>query len=805
MIESNQFGDSFDKLLQLQFDKPAKKQRKEYGLELVKSMWSQVSTGYDGYYGKRSKEWKKNRAFANGVADHKEFMDLMNVDGNKSYMNIDWTLLKIIPRYKKNLIGGFMERQEEATVAATDVLSKSIRERQKQVAKYRMANSDKIKAMEQMGGMQLEEQTEDFSNDQEIEIFFEYDWKLPEETFFEETTWQIMLNSDYDTLKRTLLGDLIDTNMAVTRIERLVNDSSTPLNKVKVRRCKPERVIYNVFESPIGEDVTLIGEAYPMKISELRRQYPSTDEQTWFKLAKSSAQKGLNLIEPLSWIDTYISAYQRPYDDYSIMVFDFEVKVFDKDVYVTGKNKFGGTIFSKKNNGNYKEGEVEVISKEKLNIYKGCWAINTETMLGWGVAPNIIRPFQSGVDCFSNYSIVIPDNDGTLIPSVIERSIPCARAMILASLKIQQMMASMKPDGLSVDVSGMRDLDIGTGEELQPMQLMKIYDQTGRVYWDSSDLSGTGEDGGKQMPIQNIQTNGNVAQLNVLIGLYNFWLERLNDEIGTNKDAMGMQVAAKRGAKVSQNQIAAANLSVEYLYEFLLKLMEINCRKIALQLWDIIVLEGSQANGENLDATNLTFDVGVVMASSEQLEQDKQQMISEAVQAQLVTMEQAFKLRHIKNVKHCQMYLNAMSKQNRKQAQEDAQASSQQNAQIQQQSAQMKSQMDQQAAMFKAQADAAMEKSRGDQKARQELVAMVREVVVECAKQNIPLPENIKPLADMLIGSIMQQSAPQQVANEQEQQDQQEATAIPGQQPASQAPAEQMNVSPNSIQNQQPQ
>ena len=773
----------------MNFEKPSDKRRFEYGLQLAKSFWSNVSVGYNSYYRTRNANWETNRKYSNGKITHDEFVDKLGIEGNKSYINIDFTIAKILPKYKEALLGGWMDRDEIPSVKATDILSNQMKEREKLLARYRMENKDQIAQMEQVSGQKLEEGFIPKDKD-ELEIYYKTKYKLPEEAFFEKTIRQIFLNNNYENFKREVLSDELDTTFIISKIELNPSHSKTLSNRIKIVRCKPERCFYNIFESAIGEDISLVGQAYPLKIADARRMYPKVTEKQWYEIAQK-AQKGLVQAQPLSWYDTYIYSYIRPYDDYSFMVLDFEVKSIDKDYYVKTENQYGNTVVvpkkSKPNPKGDQQMKGEAIENERYNIYCGAYAIDTDIMLDWDIASNMIRPYQNGVDVFFNYTVTAANNDGTYQPSLMERGISNVKAMALYKLKIAQMVALMKADGVSIDVAGLDKVELGQGQSYSRMEIKKIYNQTGEVWWDSTDTTGTGLDGQRNPPITGLPNNGNVSQINSLIQLYNFELQNLNDEFGVNNDFLGGQVAAKRGAKVSDNQIQAANKATEYIYMHFLWHMSLVATKIGYKLWDIMVLEASdykEMAGINSDMIDTTFDIDIEMSSKSQEKAELNEMISIALQEKIISLSQAMQLRKMEDVKDAILYLEYAEKKaaERSQAQQDN--AIKQNAQVQQQSLQMKGQLDAMMEQSKAEREVKVEQARANGNAYEEMIKMVRDTYVESMKTGVPVPESIKPLVDALTQNVVKQSivkpaqeeqaAQQQAAQQQAMQQQQQ-------------------------------
>ena len=777
---------NYPEILKIQFDNILTKTNVKYGLNFFKSFWGQVQSGFNSYYQTRNKNWELNRRYANGLITHTEFVDLMGIEGNQSFINIDWTIAKILPKYKEALIQGYMDRDEEPTIKATDILSFKFKEYEKKIAKYRLKNKELIKKLEEASGVKLESGYIPEDED-DLEIYFKTKWRTPEESFMEKTIRQIFENNNiFGEFKRQTLIDCIETNIMVSKIEVINSYSKTLSNRIRIKRCKPERVFYNIFENALGNDISIIGETYSMTIAEGRRKYTKISEKQWFEIAKVTKQ-GLKQIDTLTWYDTYSTAYNRPYDDYSFLVLDAEIKVIDKNYYVKTENQYGNTVVvnkkGKPNPTGKQEMKGETIEDIKFNIYCGVWVIDTEIMLDWDIKENVIRPYQNGVDVFFSYTVCYPNANGFYQPALLERAISNVKAMALYKLKIQQLVSLMEADGSSVDIAGLSKISLGQGNTYEPLQLLKIKKQTGQVFWDSSDETGTGLDGQRTPPIQNFPNSGNVAQINTLIQLYNFELQNLNDELGLNNDFVGGSVPAKRGVKVNENQIQAANKATEFIYLHYLWYVSMIAQKITYKLWDIMVLESTEY--KNLakissDLIDTTFDAYITMSSKSDEKSKLEEMIKIALEQRIITLSQAMTLREYTDLKDAILFIQNAEKKSMEMMQKKAQSDIQMNAQMQQQSVQINKQGEAYLTQVKAQADAQVEKAKGDSKAYEELVKMVRDVYLEAIKTGKEIPPSILPIINSLSQNVINQSIikPQQqeeqAAQQQEQQQKEE-------------------------------
>jgi hypothetical protein len=784
---------NFAEILNFNFEQPARKKDPKYGLQLLKSLYKENSVT-DGYFIQRNNQWKINDQFAQGKLDALERLKLLGIENpDKSYVPIDPALLKVAPRYLQSLLGGFMNREERASVNATGVLSYQKKESRKIQAMFRMKNAAKIADMQAASGIEHEQGYTPQDQD-ELEWHYKIVDRLPEESGFEQRIDEVFENSDDENRKRELLSDLIKYNIAAEKV--VVNNSKTKslANRLGVRRCRPQRLIYNKFERPNGSDIRIIGEIYPMSISEGRKEYPNVSEQDWFKLAEK-ASKVSSPFNPILWNERYLTDYNRPYDDYKFMVLDSEVKTSDKDYYVKSVDNFGKDVLQKKK-GKPNPQFGETVVDEKYSIYAGIWAIDTDIMLSWGIAPNMIRPYQNGIDCYSSYSVVYPDADGTLIPSLLERGIPIIKSLIDTYLKIQQMKRTMRPDGVAVDISGLDDVDLGSGA-IGPMEIKKIYDQTGFLYWKRRIEDGVPNPEQNQIPYETIPNSANVAQINTLIGLYNFELQRLNDEWGTNPDALGQQVAARRGKQVNENQIAMANQATEYIYDFYLTLKKQTASKIAMKLWDITILESEDykemEDVDIKDLINQEFDVNIDFVPINQDRDWLDKSIEIALERQTISIGEATRIRNMDNIKDAELYLIKLEKKSQEAAAQAKQQDYKNNAQLQQASLQQKGQVDAQLIQEKANGDAMVITSKLELEGYNSIINMVSGMVQESMKTGTPIPANMQPVVDFVIQTTIAKGNPQPQgqAQDAQQESPQQEQAEPQQEPQPQEQAEQ--------------
>ena len=725
----------------------SKRDEKE-GLKVSKFLEKAFNSGY---FTARNKKFEKNRKFARGRQPMSEFLDLINVDGKEAFINLDMKAPAIAPKFIQVMIGGFMKRDEKIRVSAVDPISTERKKYEREEAEFRMNFGDEIRGIEEQSGVKLIPDNAYTPEDyEELELFFGSEHQLPEEIMFEKGITTVFDTNGWPVIKRKVLEDIIEVGIGCTKVQTNKN------GKITIKRVIPENLIYSFSDYDDFRDMSFIGEVVSLKITDVRNQYPNLDEQQIYEIAKKSK----NYTQSVKWEEKFRHNLDRPYDDWTVDVLDFEIKSLDSMIYQARINKFGNMIVERKDKEPQRIGDNKEIIKKDMNvIYHGVYVLRSDIMLEWGLQKNMIKPSVAKeiADVYFSYSIYMHENLDLMNMAIPERMETSIRQMTLAHLKIQQLIAKLRPSGLIIDIDALSDISLGQGKNVTPLELQRIYDQTGNIYYRRKGEDGDSVNG---VPITEAPNSGSVNQIQELIMVYNHYLDRLRDEIGVNEYREGSGVNPKLGLGVQQAQIAASNNATDFIYDAFLSVFTQTAFKSALLLYDSVIYGGKQykeyIKGSEIEGKE--FDVLIEALPDDAERQFLNQMVQTAISANAIDFEDAFKVRNIKNFKLAEMYLSKAKKKKIREEMQKAQANSQMNAQSQQQSI-----------MAKAQADAQLEQLQGDNKVRavatevdgkkelleQEFVQMALLKSFELGKD---LPDEIQSLVDSYMQKKQQEA-----------------------------------------------
>ena len=751
----------------------------DYGRKVAQNIYGTIY-GNQSYFWIRNNRFRKNRQIANGKIDMSVFLDRLEMNGKNNYVNINWKSIVIGNTIVSRLVGSWMNRREKINVTAVDPTSANIKKEIADEAEFVYQNKEILAQLQQESGIPVIPQDQFIAEDKEdLDLWVSEFNRLPE-----EIKYSLGINNIFDAngwnavLKHRILHDSAEVGLVCTYT--WMDDEG----QIHVDWIRPENAIYSYSDFADFRDTTYRGHISSMKISELRARYGKAgngnlSEEEIFKIAQFS--KEYQLTDKIKWMQDWNVAYLRPYDEWNIDLMNFEIRTLDSDGYTVTKTKKNGSTIIKKGKPEKLDDNQEYVEEKKWNIYKGVYCPNTKTMLEWGIKKNMIRPqdpkeMGDAEFSYSFYMYDLYDMRNVAVPEKIEEPI---EQMILARLKIQQMVSKMVPAGASIDVDALQELDLGLGDSVKPLDVQKIWEQTGKLYYRGRDAEGNRI----PVPINELANTGFAPQLQALIQLYQFHYQVLKDELGEDPNLMNQAAQPRVAASNIEASRQLANNATDYMYDAYLYVMEETGKKVACLL-NKSVTHGSKKyrdilRQEEVKDRNFLAKVQMLPTDLEIVKLEAMMNNSITANPQLVLYLDPFKIMRVakENVELAELYFRQAQKKYIKTEQEKAQTNSEQNAQIQQASMQAK-----------AQGDAALQSAQTQSRQKE----IVLQGLFDLAKAGIPVPSELQQVVSGVIQNFdvplemenqqMMQSIQQQQM-EQEQQMQQEGQAQQQEQP----------------------
>ena len=684
----------------------------DYGLKVARAIRHEWFSGTTSKYNSHKNNFHTLRLYARGEQPIQKYKNELSINGDLSYLNLDWKPVPIIPKFVDIVVNGMAQRNYEINCFSQDAygVSKRTEYMESMLRDIRARKFDQI-AMQQFD-IDLTENEPDKLPDteEELALHMQLNYKQAVEMAEEQALNVLMENSDYDLIRRRVLYDLTVLGIGATKTTFDFSSGA------KAEYVDPTDLVYSHTESPYFDDVYYIGEIKELPINELVKQFPSLSEEEIKELSDKYAY-------PLDYVTNR--------DKNKVQVLYFNYKTHMNDVYKLKKLATGADKVIKKddtfNPPKDKEGEFSKLERVIEVLYEGVYVIGADKLLTWKMCDNMMRTDSDFSNVKMNYQIVAPRIYEGRIESLVGRITSFADMIQLTHLKLQQVMARMVPDGVYLDVDGLAEVDLGNGTNYNPQEALNMFFQTGSVIGRSFTSEGDMNPG--KVPIQQISNGVNSGKLQSLITTYNYYLQMIRDVTGLNeaRDAS----TPDRNALVGVQKIAAANsnTATRHILQSMLYITAEVAECLSLRIADIIEYSPTKdAFIRALGAHNVAtldemselhlydFGIFIELLPDEEEKQLLENNIQAALAQQSIDLDDAIDLRNVRNIKLANQLLKVKrkKKQERDQAiqQQNIQAQSQANQQAQQAAAQAEVQKNQ----AKTQADAQLESTKNELK-----------------------------------------------------------------------------------------
>ena len=727
------------------------KKSAEFGKQICVDIWGKMN-GVSSYFWARNARFRKNRLAAAGKLDMSVFMDRLDFNGKTNYVNLDWKALQICGTIISRMVGRWMKRNEKIDVSAVDPVSISAKKEKEDDALFYYENKDMLQELQQQSGVPVIPKDQFVAEDKDDLDNWRTEFnRIPEEISYDLAVNEVLRkNGWFDVMKKKLLHDSAECGLVGTYT--WMDDEG----QIHVEWIKAENAIYSYTNYDDFRDTSWRGHIGSMKLGEIRAKYPEmcagqAGAELLWNIAGSS--KDWQYYDKIRFMLEWNVSIMMPYDDWNVDVMFLELKSFDSDGYTVTKTKKNNSTIIRKGKPEKLDDNQEYVEEKKWNIYKGVYIPVTNTLLEWGLKKNMIRPQdpkELGNAEFS-YSYYMYENyimRNVAVPEKIEQPL---EQMILALLKMQQLVAKMKPAGAAINVDAMQELDLGLANMSKPMDVQRIWEQTGNLYYRGRDAEGNAI----PVPITELANAGFIGQMQALIELYNFNYKVLTDQLGEDPNLPQLAAQPRVAAGNVDTSISITDDTTDHYYDAYKHCMEETAKKVACLL-NKSVSYGAKKYRELLkqdDVKGRDFQTAFRMLPNDAQLAMFQNMLNTAManNERLILYIDPFKLIKMcrENAELAFLYFKNGQKRYLRTEQQIAQQNSEQNAQIQQSSMEAK-----------AKGDSELKDKELNGKERLALVTGAFDLL----KTGNTLPPELQPV---LMGIIQNVSLPLMVENEQ--------------------------------------
>ena len=684
----------------------------EYGLKVAKAIeaeWFNIDRGFNRYRNHQN-DFHKLRLYARGEQSIQKYKDELSINGDLSYLNLDWKPVPIIPKFVDIVVNGIAERTYDIKAYSQDPFGVSQRTDYMKSIMKDMKTQEINDYVANAFGVDLYENDKEKLPDskEELDLHMQLSYKQSVEIAEEQAINTLLEGNNYELIKKRFYYDL--TVLGIGAVKTSFNTSEG----VVVDYVDPADLVYSYTESPYFDDIYYVGEIKMIPVNELVKQFPFLSDEDLKELVKNKYSNQSNYHNNNNNLNEE--------DNNKVQVLYFNYKTYMNEVYKVKETGSGADkILEKDDTFNPpNEDNFGKLQRSVECLYDGAYILGTGKLLKWEMAKNMMRPKSDFTKVKMNYSMVAPRMYKGRIESLVQRITGFADMIQLTHLKLQQVLSRMVPDGVYLDADGLAEIDLGNGTNYNPQEALNMFFQTGSVIGRSFTSDGDMNPG--KVPIQEITSGSGGNKMQALIGTYNYYLQMIRDVTGLNeaRDA----ATPDKNALVGVQKLAAANsnTATRHILQSGLFLTAEVAECLSLRISDILEYSPTaDAFVQAIGAHNVAtlgemkslhlYDFGIFI---ELMPDDEEKAMLEnniqmALQQQTIDLEDAIDVREIKNVKLANQILKIRrkKKQERDQvvAQQNIQAQAQANMQTQQASAEMEVQKE----MAKMQAEAQLE------------------------------------------------------------------------------------------------
>ena len=663
----------------------------DYGTSIgraIENEWFKTDNGL-GRFKSNQNTFHSLRLYARGEQGIQKYKDELSINGDLSYLNLDWKPVPVIPKFVDIVVNGMSERTFDIKAYSQDPYGVEKRTRYMEAIIRDMQTKEINEFAAAEFGVNLFETDQETlpKNKEELDLHMQLSYKQQVELAEEQALNVLLEGNKYDLIKRRCNYDLTTIGIGA------VKNSFSKAEGVKVEYVDPVNLVWSYTESPYFDDIYYVGEIKRVHLNELKKEFPDLTNDDLSEISSQSYNNN-------GFYDRTLTNYDED-DSNTVQILYFNYKTFANDVYKVKESATGAEKTIPKSDAFnpppelMEEYGISKVSQSLEVLYEGVKVLGGK-MLKWEMAKNMIRPKSDYTKVKMNYSIVAPRMYKGRIESIVSRITGFADMIQLTHLKLQQVMSRMVPDGVYLDADGLAEVDLGNGTNYNPQEALNMYFQTGSVIGRSFTQEGDMNPG--KVPIQELQTGSGGAKLQSLIATYNYYLQMIRDVTGLNEARDGSTPDARALVGVQKLAAANSNTATRHILNGSLFLTSDLCDNLSLRISDIIEYSptreafihkiGNQNVAVLEEMSNLyLYDFGIFIELSPDEEEKAvlENNIQAAVAAGMIDLSDAIDLRDIKNIKLANQLLKVRKKEkqmlDQQMQQQNMQAQAQANAQ----------------------------------------------------------------------------------------------------------------------------
>ena len=492
----------------------------EYGLQVGQAIeyeWFRGGRVNSGKWHTGYQNFNRLRLYARAEQSVQKYKDELSINGDLSYLNLDWKPVPIIPKFVDIVVNGISSKDYDIKAFAQDPFSTKQRTNYANSIMRDMMSKPLLDSIKSNLGVDIYSSIDPINlpqNKEELEVHMQLNYKQSVEIAEEEVINNVLDFNKYVLTNKRVVEDIVTIGVGA------VKTSFNKAEGVVIDYVNPSNMVWSYTNDPNFQDLYYVGEIKSITIAELKKEFPDLTNEDLKRIQKFPGREG------------YLKG---PYNNDLVQILYFEYKTYIDQVFKLKHTEQGlekalekPDFFNPPPSDNF-----DRVSRTIEVLFTGAKVLGVEQMLKWEMSENMTRPKSDLTKVNMNYNIVAPHMYQGRIDSLVNRITGFADMIQLTSLKLQQVIARMVPDGVFVDVDGLSEVDLGNGTNYNPQEALNMYFQTGSIVGRS--LTQDGDPNRGKVPIQELQTSSANGKIQSLIATYQYYLQMIRDVTGLNE------------------------------------------------------------------------------------------------------------------------------------------------------------------------------------------------------------------------------------------------------------------------------
>ena len=362
----------------------AEKLSYEYGLKVAQAIegeWFDEDNQTTRYYNSKN-NFHNLRLYARGEQSIQKYKDELSINGDLSYLNLDWKPVPIISKFVDIVVNGMSNRMYDIKAYSQDPFGVSKRTIYMDSVMEDMRTKELKNFVKEKFGMDLFKNPPHLLPDsqEELDLHMQLNYKQAVEIAEEQALNTLMEGNNYELIKKRFYYDL--TVLGIGAVKTSFNTSEG----AKIDYVDPANLVYSHTESPYFEDIYYVGEIKTIPINELIKQFPHLTTEDLQEIQKKG-RSGYNKWENKRY-------REGDNDQNKVDVLYFNYKTYMNEVYKLKETASGAEkAIEKDDTFNPEDNENFTKESRKIEVlYDGALILGTKKLLKWEMAKNMMRP-----------------------------------------------------------------------------------------------------------------------------------------------------------------------------------------------------------------------------------------------------------------------------------------------------------------------------------------------------------------------------------------------------------------------------